>query len=560
MKGSDIRTVEGEDSSVGAKGRDSSIKKGMLLALPVIFFVAAFYLLSNISAPMQRDGAHFVFMANNIAHGLPPYWASFETKNPLVEIFWSLFIFVLAKSQGILESVRIAETIWIASTATLIFLTIFCVSLEKKPKGRTLFGSVGLWSGLSVALLYLVLALDVRVTDDGLNIALYQGLPELLLIVLLLRLPSRHHFIHGGAVGVVIFLSWFVKQTSLLPEFLVIAGCAVVLRGQLRLSWWGGCFLGAVGGVAAFALHLLVTGTLDNYLLGSTIYRSGIAPALMSEFWSNALASYSVPIWSLSFGQFLSVHRIWTTIALVILIPVAMACLYRSRERAWSGARLALLLSILWMFGAWLQAVLALTFFPHYFLSSLAPVALVSGVLISMARRPAALALSAGVLGLFFGLIGSYADMKESNMLRGELAPINISTAQVLRFIKPGDRVFNWSGLPHVLVAYGAPSSYALNMNWPFIMTGLPDDTKKRMLRNVLRVPPDVVVAMYESYPKNQGIANYAMNESVLKEVTGLDYVLVYRSSTLPGRYGDAVSVFRMKTELNGIEGGTSTR
>lgn len=525
---------------------------GLLFAVTAILVVAVFYLWSNIDAPMQRDGAHFVFMANNIAHGQPPYWASFETKNPMVEIFWSLFIWLLAKSIGIVEAVRVAETFWVMATSILIFLVVSSIFPMSRKAGGVHFGPARMWPALAVALLYLVLALDVRVADDGLNIALYQSLPELALVALLVRAPNGRYFAHGGLVGVLVFLAWFVKQTSLLPAFLILVGYAFIQRRKLRPSWWAGLCLGAIGGVTSFVLHLIVTGTLDNYLLGTTIYRSGIAPALASEFLANARAAYSVPLWSLTLGQFLAAHRVWTAIALILLMPLATIYLYRSRENSWGSARLALFLSVCWMVGAWLQAVLALTFFPHYFLASLAPVAVVIGVLISMSSRLVAFILSAGVLSLFSGLVGSYADMKASNTLRGETAPINLSTAQVLHFIRPGERVFNWSGLPHVLVAQGAPSAYPLNMCWPFIMTGLPDDTRKRMLKDVLRIPPDVVVAMNEHYPANQGISNYSMNESLLKEFTGQDYVLVYRTSQMPGRYGDPVSVFRLKSELTG--------
>lgn len=39
----------------------------------------------NVQAPVQRDGAFFLFLAQNIAHGQPAYCATFETKHPLVE-------------------------------------------------------------------------------------------------------------------------------------------------------------------------------------------------------------------------------------------------------------------------------------------------------------------------------------------------------------------------------------------------------------------------------------------------------------------------------------------
>ncbi|WP_430391373.1 hypothetical protein [Dyella sp. 20L07] len=506
----------------------------------LILALSLFYVYSNFHAPMQRDGAHFVFMANNIAHGQAPYWASFEPKNPLVELYWSPFLYSLGGHFGLVGAARIAEALWLAATAMMIFSVIASV-VRSGVAGTTNAMPVA----LAAALIYLVLASDVRVTDDGFNIALYQSLPELALVAHLLRRPTTGWFGHGLLAGALVFVGWFVKQTSLVTDALVIAAWLVTLRDRRVFAWMAGTGLGALAGLGAFWLHLKITGTISHYFLAELWFQGRFNPLLLREFFANAKQSFWVPLWTLPLGSFLAAHRIWTTLAMVMLLPVAIFDLWRSRAEKWSTRRYALLLCMSWMFGAWLQAVLALTFFPHYFLASLAPVCTVAAILMLNSRPGARVIASTVAVLLVISLVNSYRDMREVNIAAGRQAPINRSTEEVLKLLKPGDKVFNWSGLPNVLVAFGAPSAYPLNMCWPYILTGLPESTRMRLLKETLADAPDVVIAMDEQYPANQGIVDFPMSAERLKELTGRDYVLVEKTTAMPGRYGDPVSVFR---------------
>ncbi|WP_157694927.1 hypothetical protein [Caballeronia fortuita] len=514
------------------------------IAVMLIALLAIFYLRANLHAPMQRDGAHFVFMANNIANGQPPYWASFETKNPLVEMYWSPFLHFLGKRFGLVEAARIGEAVWLAATALLLFFAVARAAGTRIGRAAS-----AMPVALAAALGYLVLASDVRATDDGLNIALYQSLPELALVLHLVRRPAKRWFVHGLIAGLFVFLGWFVKQSSLLPDALVVAAWLLTALERKTVGalirWLVGMGAGALAGAGAFWLHLEMTGTTYNYLLGAVIYRTGLSPGLITEFFSNAKHSFAVPFWTLPLGPFLAANRVWTTIVMIVLIPLAVIDLWRSRSQKWSAARVSLLLCVCWMAGAWSQAVLGLTFFPHYFLASLAPVCAVAGIVIAR-RRPTVrtIAAAVAVLAIVF-LVRDYRDMREANIAAGQQAPINRTSTEVLRYVRPGDKVFNYSGLPNVLVAFGEPSAYPLNMNWPYIMTALTEDARWNLLKKTLADAPDVVIAMNERYPGNQGLANVPMTAARLKALTGRDYVLVHTTAPIAGRYGDPVSVFR---------------
>jgi len=536
------------DATKGWRGR-------RLASVAALALFAAAYLVANLPAPMQRDGAHFVLMANDIAHGQAPYWASFETKNPLVEIYWSPFLRLLAGPLDLVQDARVAEAIWIALTAALIFLLADATARQHAADARAsppgTSGPPGAWVALIAAALYLLLALDVRVTDDGLNIALYQALPELALLWLLLRPPAPNAMRRGALVGLAVFSAWFVKQSSLLPAALMLAAGVCVHRRSFSRAWWTGAALGAALPLGAFALHLLVTDTWANYWLGTHEYRASLIPTLRADFMSNALRAYDVALWRLDLGAFLAAHRIWTGIATVVLTVVAVAQLRGSRRDGWTTSRSALLLATAWMVGAWAQAVAGLTFFPHYFLASLAPVATVLALL---SVRTGALRRAVGggcLLIVAVMLAWSYRGMREDNLRRALAAPINHSVARVLPLLRPGDRIFNWSGLPHVLVAHGTPSAYPLNMYWPYIMTGLPADERARMLARTLQTPPDVVVAIVEQYPANQHLASEAMTAERLATLTGQRYAQVLETPPQPGRYGAAVQVFRREAEIS---------
>ncbi|WP_321798530.1 hypothetical protein [Caballeronia sp. J97] len=518
----------------------SALLRWACVAAMLIGLLTIFYLRANLHAPMQRDGAHFVFMANNIANGQPPYWASFETKNPLVELYWSPFLHFLGMRYGLVEAARVGEALWLATTALALFFAIAGVARSDIKRAAT-----AMPVAVAAPLVYFVLASDVRATDDGLNIALYQSLPELALVLHLVCRPVNRWFAHGLLAGVFVFLGWFIKQSSLLPDALVIAAWLLTALERRAIGWLVGMGVGALAGAGAFWLHLKLTGTTSNYLLGAVIYRAGLSPRLVTEFFLNAKHSFAVPLWRLPLGPFLAAHRVWTTIAMLVLIPLAAIDLWRSRSEKWSAGRVSLLLSVCWMVGAWLQAVLGLTFFPHYFLASLAPVCAVAGIVIAR-RRPATRMTAAAVAALLtVFLVHSYRDMHEANIAAGQQAPINRSSEEVLRYLRPGDKVFNYSGLPNVLIALGKPSAYPLNMNWPYIMTALPEEARWNLLKRTLADAPDVVIAMDEHYPENQGLVEAPMTAERLKALTGRDYVLVHVTATIPGRYGYPVSVFR---------------
>jgi len=514
-----------------------------VICLIILSFVAATYTFANLDAPIQRDGAHFLFMAKNISHGQAPYWASFETKNPLVELYWSPFLIFFAERFGVGGAARIGEGVWSLLTAGALFYLIKSKT-QILPNRKSALFLMSIGSALFVSLFYLSLSMDVRITDDGLNISLYQSLTELIVIIILLKPIDRLDFLHGALLGVTIFLAWFVKQTSILPVLALLAVFVFHVHARITRFWIIGVFSGSLILLSLLFVHLLLSETWSNYVLGTYLYKISLAGLALPTFAENAINAYKFPHqWDLN--SVLGTHKIWTAFATVLLTLASLHIFWKARNISANDHTNALLLSNVWMWAVWLQAILSLTFFSHYFLASIAPVCLTLGLIVVNSKSCLArLTLVAIIVG-FFVLFNSYVKIGQENKLRNETAPINLAAVEVLAILKPEDRVFNWSGLPHILLKHGAESAFPLNMNWPYIMTSISAAKRTDMLKFTLSVPPDVVIAYEEDYPLVQALNSEKITPERLKELTGYTYVLVHKTQVRPGRYGNSWHVFR---------------
>lgn len=521
-------------------------RRSLLVGSVLLSCLGLYYLLSNIGAPVQRDGAHFIFMAQQIALGHAPYWASFETKNPLVELFWSPFIALLGPSLGYEPAARIAETLWMVATAILMFTTAarWRPGADSMDHGRQKPPMLCHAIALGCAAVYLALALDVRATDDGLNISLYQALPELALISLLLTPPRVSPAAHGAIIGGLFFAAWFVKQTSALTlgGTLLVYICAT--REARSPKWLLGLFAGALVPTIAFALHLLVTGTLIYYWLGTHAYKASMASATsFADFWTSLQRLYGFSKIPASLDEVLRSHYLWSTILTVALSVWAGLTIFRARQDR--HVELPIILSTTWMVLSLVQALGSVMFFLHYFLASLAPVAFVLTLLLMRARP------NVGAVGVLICsastaiLVVSYWNVGATNRARAAEAPINRSVDEVMRFIKPGDKIWNWTALPHFLVAYAAPSAYPQNMSWPHIISTFPTETRQALLGEVARTPPDAVIVMQENYSMKELLIASPKTAERLFALTGHRYELVYATDRRPGRYGASVQLFR---------------
>lgn len=515
-----------------------------VLAWTVVFAALAAHRLSvNAFAPVQRDGAFFLFMAQNIAHGQPAYWATFETKNPLVEYVWAAAFLLAPGDVGIVRVARVAEHVWILVTAlALAGLCLMARRVEVPARARD--HAAAAWLAGAVGATYLLLVTHYQVVDDGFNIAIYTTLPEAAAMALLLRAsPARRSW--GLALGVAFFCAWFVKQTSLFTLALPVATAVLLAsRKQALLRGVAVALLVAAMMAGAFFFSLWWNGTLDEYWRGAVHYKGIIASKVTTEAFLGKLQSSLLPPDGVAD---LSAH--FHTLLLYLVPPALLAwgvAVLRSVRRAVAGASdsvIALLSA--WFLGATLQAVLSLLFFRHYFISAIGPAIVAVGAL--CLSRPIATRVAGAAL-VFAGavLIWDYKGLADITLRRAAEAPINRTVADIEAVVPSDAAVFLWGGLPHYHIARGRPSDYAQNMWWPYIMEDVTPWARDEALRTVLGPrPPDYVIEFYESYPEDQALTPVRLHPSLLRTWTGRDYVLVLETPPRAGRYGAPARVFR---------------
>jgi hypothetical protein len=502
-------------------------------AFAVISIVAAVFASANLGAPVQRDGAHFVFMAINIAAGQPPYWASFETKNPLVEYVWASAL-ALSPAAAV-PTFRLVEHAYLALTAALLYGA--ATRLERANAAV----------GAAAAALYLCAALDWRVSDDGFNIALYQSLPELVAVWAAVRIAALPTPGRAMVLGVACFFAWFTKQTSLVALAFPVAGAWLLAWRVVGFAASARALLtfvaGAVVPLGLWFAYLAATDTLGNYVEGTMAYRIGISPLLWADLPRNFVALFTIARpWSPESlaWQF---HKIvaWCLLGSLLATPVAV--LARSRRGDRHGA-VVLGLAALWFLGTFVQAIGALTFFRHYFLACLAPLALVAAIVVGRLRLVActpAVAVSALVAAWSYW----YLQQGEAISTRARNAPMTLTVARLRELIPPGATVFNWNGLPHFHAYGGKSSDYPFNLWWPWIRVHRSEADRDARLRAMFRVsPPDRFLEIFEKYPAYEGLEPIALTPELLARWTGRRYELAGTVTPPAGRYGVPARVF----------------
>lgn len=522
-------------------------RRHLAFALIVVAAIAWAFGSGNLHAPVQRDGSHFLFMAVNIAAGQPPYWASFETKNPFVEYLWA-FGLMAFKGNSSVATARVVEHAYLSLTAFAIFVFIARAFLEPRlAHAHPYTSSLPNLTGIVAAALYLCATLDHRVTDDGFNIALYQSLPELATVWALLQVARTLSPVAAGLAGLGCFLAWFTKQTSLIALAFPMAAAILVAFPKQGFCRCAIAFIvPIVVCVTVWFGYLAATDTLGNYVLGTMSYRTEISALLWPEFGRNLGNLFRIAnpgdLDSLAY-QF---HKVLAWFLPVLLAASAILAALRVLRGDRDGA-LVIGVAALWLLGTFAQAVVGLTFFRHYFLACIAPAALVAAVMLRDAPRIAVLALFVvPVAALTSVWAWKYASWAPAIAERARQAPMTHTVHGLRPLLPSGARVYNWNGLPHFHAYTGRPSDYPLNLWWPWIMTTLPEDQRDARLRAIFRESaPEYFLEIVESYPPNQGLKGFPLSLDLLAHWTGNRYELAGTVTPPAGRYGVPARVFR---------------
>ncbi|NOY62999.1 MAG: hypothetical protein GXP10_07600, partial [Gammaproteobacteria bacterium] len=485
-------------------------RKLFSIAAVVLFSVAGYMAFINAAGPVQRDGSLFIFMANNIYAGQPPYWASFDTKNPFVEYYWSLVYVPLAGWLGVVSASRVAEGIYLALTGLVVFYSLlfyyrkFLMPQQEQSQRLqlcsmfrpTLFAML-----LSVSVVYLLS--NWRVVDNGFNISIYQGLLEALALLLAVMLIYRRSLPLSLLFGGIVFFAWWTKQTSLLSIF-------PPLLVSLFWAYKSGCFrqylcasaialVTFLSLVALFVLVLWQNETLAYYQRGTHgFHLSTLADNMKSaSLYLMGLLSSS---WAFPKNTALWVSALFVIVVVAVSRDVALC--KRRGDQSIDTVFLKVFLAS-WLFGAILQATIPLNFYPHYYLSAWVPAVLNVGVHLLDAKwvRDDLRGINAAIaLLLFFALFHYYEERPLLEQMRSS-APIYQRVEKLSEIIPPESTVFVWGGLAHFHILNNKSSDYAQNMWWPYIRESMSDAERDEEISAHLKGnPPDYFIEFYESY------------------------------------------------------------
>ncbi|HOZ47532.1 MAG TPA: hypothetical protein PK468_13065 [Candidatus Hydrogenedentes bacterium] len=513
-----------------------------------LLVLSAFFVTVHAHGAFYRDDSLFLFIANNIYHGLAPYWASFETKNPFVEYWWAVFYVPLAPIVGIVVASRIAEGVFMAFTALFATSVVLHLGRLTRQNGGEGKGDDARLFALLVGVGVLHVLSDWRMTGNGLDISLYQSLPEGLSLLLALRLLYRRSLLGSVAFGVCVFWAWWTKQSSLMTLFFP-------LMLTVFWSWRIGRFkdyaanvavavLVFTGLVAGFFVILIFNGTWTYYLRGTYGYNSfklgSHLPYAWARFKSMVVDS------RFPFNSFA-----WASGVLVILAVVFGCQILLARKRRQAVPLLHVkVFALTWYAGSVFQAYAPLTFFHHYFLACWTPMAIaVAAFLLSWApvRRNLA-AVNFVVLALLCTLVLPYWSQREEIDAIRQATPIFGRVGEINAIVPKGSRVFFWGGLLHYHVLNEKKSDYAQNMVWPYIIDTVTDEERTAEIRRHLDGrPPDYVIEVFETYIAPRRLRPFRLDPDTLRKWTDHEYRVCLDLPAVPGagETGPPIRVFQ---------------
>ena len=196
-----------------------------------------------------------------------------------------------------------------------------------------------------------------------------------------------------------------------------------------------------------------------------------------------------------------------------------------------------------WFMGSMIQACMGLTFYPHYFLSSIVP-AILSLFLFLSARniKP----IVTGVLIALTALLYlDYRDEDKALIALSEAAPINSTLNVLTRIIPKEATVFNWGALSHFHVNYAKASDYEQNMILPYVLMDVTPEKRKEMFQETFKYSkPDYVIEFKETLPLFTPLRTFPISVQHLKAWTGEEYRVLANYTPPQGRYGLPIYIY----------------
>lgn len=233
----------------------SDRRRTLLDAAAVAVAAAAVYALHGFHGRLDRDLGVFVYGAEQVAHGVPPYVGSFNTVGPLADAVPGVAV-AFARLVGAGPVILPRGLFWLLSAACCALVYLL---------GRQVTGSRA--GGFLAAALFLPFGSFLALATDGPR---EKTVMVLFLVAALVQL-SRRRWVTAGILTGLATLTW---QPVLLPLLVAAATAAVLYRARWRagLQFLAGGLGTALVAAAAFAVAGALPRALEGFVIANLLW------------------------------------------------------------------------------------------------------------------------------------------------------------------------------------------------------------------------------------------------------------------------------------------------
>jgi 4-amino-4-deoxy-L-arabinose transferase-like glycosyltransferase len=492
----------------------------LLLLFLLVFSVR----MPDLTMPLERDEGEYALAAQQILRGEMPYKDSFCQKPPVV-FLWYMAGFLLF-GQTI---TGIHLIMFIAATLAAFGMYLVMVELLRQRNSASDPSSRDRIMGLIVAALFASASAGSGYFGSAANTEIFMLAPVLFGIWLLLKIkeaPTRFRWF---------MLGFCIASATLTKQVAVFSFLAPLILVAYHLLRYGGMrsfrLVSLIGGIAAPVVPVVFwlgfNGALQDFIREAFLHNIGYVGSFYGlEKWLEIIETIH--------NRFMTEIVLWIALPVFILIAVFNKVL-RSAFSSWFG--------ILWFISSLLGAALGPYPLRHYFLQTLPPLCLITGLLLDsvLTCRTRFRLVRYGVAGIIVaGLIvpmihariatAQMTVAERSLWLYGAYGVSPFAAAEemgqyVKQHSRPDDRILIIGSEPEILFYADRRSATRYTIFYP--LTGPYADAEamtREMLEDIRKYPPKMIIVTYCESSFIGGMESLQMIMSQIGSVLSHEY------------------------------------
>lgn len=491
----------------------------LLLLFLLVFSVR----MPDIAMPLERDEGEYALAAQQILRGEMPYKDSFCQKPPLVFI-WYMAGFVLFG-----ETITgIHLIMFIAATLAAFGMYLVMLELLRGENSAYSASSRDRMIGLIVAAIFATASAGIGYFGPAANTEIFMLVPVLFGIWLLLRLraaPNRFRWFMLGFCMASAALTKQVAVFSFLGPF-ILATYYLLRNGGMRSFR----LVSFIGGIAATVAPLVIwfwfNGALLDLLRQAFVHNMEYIGGSVYGFgkWIRLIKTIC--------NRFMTEIVLWIAVPVFILMVIFNKVL-RSAFSSWFG--------ILWVISSLFGVALGPYGFGHYFLQTLPPLCLITGLLLKtilayptrfrlVRRGVAVIIITALIVPMAYARIASaqMTTVERSAWLYSVYGTSPFAAAEevgiyIKKHSSPDDRILVIGSEPEILFYANRKSATRYTIFFP--LTGPYADAEamtQEFLEDIQEHPPKMIILTYCKTSFIGGMRGMKSLQSMMMEIASV--------------------------------------